>query len=65
VQRDTKTGEFVVTGVQASAAQGQSQYCLPSCEVQVNDKVRVIDEGALSFVTTMCYSYRDSPYKRE
>jgi hypothetical protein len=23
------------------------------------------DEGALSFVTTRCYSYRDSPYKRE
>ena len=23
------------------------------------------DEGALSFVTTIRYSYRDSPYKRE
>ena len=23
------------------------------------------DEGALSFVTTICYSYRDSQYKRE
>jgi hypothetical protein len=24
-----------------------------------------VDEGGVSFVTAMCYPYRDSPYKRE
>ena len=43
------------TAVARRSSSAQSAVLAPACT----------DEGALSFVTNMCHSYRDSPYKRE